>query len=78
MPHLSPANALVLSSETVVQLRVTAPYQATFSIDGHTNIPLPDGAVVTVKPSPHRTRFLRIHPQDTFYRSLEQKMKGKR
>ncbi|MBM4448105.1 MAG: NAD(+)/NADH kinase [Chloroflexi bacterium] len=78
MPHLSPTNALVLSAETVVQLQVTAPYQATFSIDGHTNIPLPDGAVVTVKPSPHRTRFLRIHPQDTFYRSLEQKLKGKR
>jgi NAD+ kinase len=78
VPHLSPANALVLPAETVVQLRVSTPYQATLSIDGHTNIPLPDGAVVTVKPSPHRTRFLRIHPQDTFYRSLEQKMKGKR
>jgi len=78
MPHLSPANAFVLSAETVVQLRVTAAHQATFSIDGHTNLPLPDGAVVTVRPGPHRTRFLRIHPQDTFYRSLEQKLKGKR
>ncbi len=78
VPHLNPANGLVLSAETVVQLRVTAPNQATLSIDGHINLPLPDGAMVTVKPSPHRTRFLRIHLQDTFYRSLEQKLKGKR
>lgn len=78
MPHLSPANAFVLSAETAVQLRVAAPHQATLSIDGHINLPLEDGAVITVRPSPHRTRFLRIHPQDTFYRSLEQKLKGKR
>ena len=77
-PHLSPANALVLPAESAVQLKVTAAHQATLSIDGHINLPLPDGAVVTVRPSPHRTRFLRIHPQDTFYRSLEQKLKGKR
>jgi len=78
MPHLSPANALVLSAKTVVQLRVTAPHQATLSIDGHINMPLPDEAAITVKQSPHRTRFLRIQPEDAFYRSLEQKLKGKR
>jgi hypothetical protein len=40
-------------------------------------MPLPDEAVITVKQSPHRTRFLRVHPEDTFYRSLEQKLKTK-
>jgi len=78
MPHLGSANALVLSAETVVQLRVTAPHQATFSIDGHINVPLKEGAAITVKSSPYRTRFLRIYPEDAFYRSLEQKLKGKR
>jgi NAD+ kinase len=78
VPHFSSASALVLSAKTVVQLRVTAPHQATLSIDGHINMPLPDGAVITLKQSPHRTRFLRIHPEDTFYGSLEQKLKGKR
>jgi len=78
MPHLSSAYALVLPVGTVVQLNITATHQATFSIDGHINMPLPDGAVITVKQSPHRTRFLRIHPEDAFYRSLEQKLKGKR
>ena len=77
-PHLSPAYALVLPAETSVQLTVTTPYQATLSIDGHINMPLSDRASITIKQSPHRTRFLRIHPEDAFYRSLEQKLKGKR
>ena len=78
MPHLSADYALVLPAETSVQLRVAATQPATLSIDGYINMPLPDEAVITVKQSPHRTRFLRVHPEDTFYRSLEQKLKGKR
>ncbi|MFC1915656.1 NAD(+)/NADH kinase [Chloroflexota bacterium] len=76
-PHLSSAYALVLSSKTVVQLRVTAAHQATLSIDGHINLPLSDGAIITVKRSPNTARFLRIHPENSFYHSLEQKLKGK-
>lgn len=78
MPHLSSDYALVLPAETSVQLGVTATQPATLSIDGYINMSLPDEAVITVKQSPHRTRFLRVHPKDTFYRSLEQKLKGKR
>ncbi len=77
-PHLSPDYALVLPVEISVQLTVTAPYQTTLSIDGHINMPLADGASITVKQSPYRTRFLRVHPKDAFYGSLEQKLKGKR
>jgi len=77
-PHLSSSYKLVLPSKTVVQLRVLAVHQATLSIDGHINLPLASGATITVKRSPNTTRFLRIHPQDSFYRSLEQKLKGKR
>jgi len=76
-PHLSSAYTLVLPSETVVQLRVAVAHQATLSIDGHINLSLTDGAMITVKHSPNTTRFLRIHPEDSFYRSLEQKLKGK-
>jgi len=78
MPHLSPAYALVLPAETSVQLVVTAAPPATLSIDGHINTPLPDGAAITVKQSPYRIRFLRLQPENAFYRSLEQKLKGKR
>jgi|TARA_Y100000031_G_C8208985_1_gene379991 NAD+ kinase len=76
-PHLSPAYTIVLPATAVVQLRLTAVYPATLSIDGHISQPLPDGATVTVKHSPNTTRFLRIHPETDFYRSLEQKLKGK-
>jgi NAD+ kinase len=77
-PHLSSAYALVLPSKTVVQLRVVAAHQSMLSIDGHINLPLTDGASITVKHSPNTVRFLRIHPEDSFYRSLEQKLKGKK
>ncbi|MFQ5996459.1 MAG: NAD(+)/NADH kinase [Dehalococcoidales bacterium] len=76
-PHLSSAYALVLPSKTVVQLRVMVAHEATLSIDGHINLPLSGGAMITVKHSSNTVRFLRIHPQNTFYRSLEEKLKGK-
>jgi NAD+ kinase len=77
MPHLSLAYAVVLSSTTIVKLRITTSHQATLSIDSHINLPLSDGAIITVKHSPNTARFLRIHPETSFYSSLEQKLKGK-
>lgn len=77
-PHLSPAYTVVLPATAVVQLRITTVHQATLSVDGHITLPLSDGATITVKRSPNTTRFLRIHPETDFYRSLEQKLKGKR
>ena len=77
MPHLSANYCLVLPSEAVVRLDVQAVYPATLSIDGHTNLPLNSGAVITIKQSEHTIRFLRIHPESSFYSSLEKRLKGK-
>jgi len=77
LPHLSSTYSLVLSAKSVVRLHVSTPHQATLSIDGHINLPLPSGSIVTVKPSQHRAKFLRIHRDASFYGSLEQKLKGK-
>ncbi len=77
MPHLSSAYTLVLPSTAVVKLRINAVHQATLSIDGHINLPLSDGATVTVRHSSNTARFLRIHPETSFYSSLEQRLKGK-
>jgi NAD+ kinase len=77
LPHLSSAYTLVLPSTVVVTLRVSAAYQASLSIDGHINLTLSSGAIVTVKHSSIRTRFLRIHPEASFYGSLEKRLKGK-
>ena len=76
LPHLSSAYTMVLPATAVVKLCVSTSHQATLSIDGHINLPLSSGAIVTVKHSPNKVRFLRIHPE-TFYGSLEQRLKGK-
>jgi NAD+ kinase len=76
--HLSPAYPLVLPSKAVIQLRIATVHQAVLSVDGHINLPLSDGDTVTIKHSPHTTRFQRIYPETVFYSSLEQKLKGNR
>ena len=75
--HLTSAYTLVLPSTAVVKLRISTAHQATLSIDGHINLPLSTGAIITVKHSSSTARFLRIHPENSFYSSLEQKLKGK-
>ena len=77
LPHLSSAYTLVLPSTVVVTLYVGAAHQAALSIDGHINKSLSSGAMVTIKHSSNKTQFLRIHPQTSFYSSLEQRLKGK-
>jgi len=75
-PHLSPAYPLVLPASSVVRLRVDTTHQAALSVDGHINLPLASGDVITIRHSQSFGRFLRIHSGD-FYGSLEQKLKGK-
>ena len=77
LPHLSLAYPVVLPSSAIVKLRITTVHQATLSIDGHINLPISSGATITVKQSSHTARFLRIRPETSFYRSLEQRLKGK-
>jgi len=76
VPHLSSAYTLVLPSTAVVKLRLSSAHQAILSVDGHINLPLSNDAVVTVKHGSSKARFLRIRPQNAFYRSLEQRLKG--
>jgi len=76
-PHLSSAYPLVLPETAEVQLRLNTYHPATLSVDGHINLPLSNGDMVTVKRSPNTARFWRICPENTFYSSLEEKLKGK-
>jgi len=76
-PHLSSTYSLVLPSTAEVKLRLSITHPATLSVDGHINLPVSEGAVITVKHSSHTVRFLRIHPRRDFYSSLEQRLKGK-
>jgi NAD+ kinase len=76
--HLSLGYSLVLPSSSIVKLELTSPGQATLSIDGHINIPVYGGAEVTVRQSTQKTRFLRLHEQNDFFGSLEEKLRGKK
>ena len=76
-PHLVLDTALVLPSESVIQLKVTTNHQAMLSLDGQVESPLRNDDEVKVQLSPHVTRFLRIQPRNYFYASLESKLKGK-
>lgn len=76
-PHLSSGYSLVLPDTAVIELKVSTYNSATMSIDGHINATINNGDSVTVKHSNHTVRFLRIHPENEFYSTLEHKLKGK-
>ncbi len=78
LPHLSSAYSLVLPAAVVIRLRISVAHRATLSVDGYINLPLLDRATLTVRQSAYKTRFLRIHPEVSFYGSLERRLKGKR
>lgn len=77
LPHLSANYCLVLPPSATIRLSIQTVHLATLSIDGHTNLQINSGAVISVKRSEHTIRFLRIHPRSSFYSSLEKRLKGK-
>jgi NAD+ kinase len=78
MPHLSLAYPMVLPATAVVGLRLATTHEAILAIDGHINLPLTSGEVITIRHSSRVGRFLRSRPEASFYTSLEQKLKGRR
>ena len=76
-PHLCPSYPLVVPETAGILLRLNTYQAATLSVDGHINLPLSDGDSVTIKRSPHVARFFRIRSENSFYLSLEDKLKGK-
>ncbi len=76
-PHLSSSYSLVLPDSAVINLKLTTYHSATISIDGHINSNLSSNVEITIKHSLNTVKFLRIHPRNKFYSSLERKLKGK-
>ncbi len=78
LPHLCHPYPLVLPGKSEVKLKITTPYAATLAIDGHTNLSIDNGSTVIIKESKLTARFLRIHPENSFYSTLEQRLKGRK
>jgi NAD+ kinase len=76
-PHLSPAYPLLAPEKSAILLRLNTYQEATLSIDGHINIPLADGDTVAIRRSPYIARFRRLRPEDAFFATLDEKLKGK-
>lgn len=76
--HLGLSHALVLPSQSVVDLKVARAEKVLLSIDGQIEVPLSNGQTVRVKLSPYIARFLRIHETTYFYGSLWQRLGGRR
>jgi NAD+ kinase len=76
-PHLSSAYSLVLAETAELKLQLNSYHAATLSVDGHINLSLSSGDTVVIRRSPHVARFLRIRPGESFYSTLEDKLKGK-
>jgi len=76
-PHLSSGYPLVLPEAAVIELKLGTFIPAALSIDGHINLTMNDADCVRIRHSSAVVRFLRIHPRNDFYRSLERKLKGK-
>jgi NAD+ kinase len=76
--HLGLSHALVLPSQSTIDLKVARGEKVVLSIDGQVESPLADGQNVRVKLSPHIARFLRINEPTYFYGSLWQRLGGRR
>ncbi len=75
--HLSPGYSLILPASSRVELKTVGPSPATLSIDGH-NYEISGSSVIRVRKSEQKTRFLRVHPPDTFFNYLEEKLRGRK
>ncbi|MBA7705079.1 NAD kinase [subsurface metagenome] len=76
-PHLSLAYPLVLPEKAELTLRLNTYHAAALSVDGHINLSLSNDDAIVIRRSPHVVKFLRIRPRESFYSSLEDKLKGK-
>ena len=75
--HLGPNTALVLSSDSIVDLKLNSEDRASLILDGQIEIPISDKQQITVRLSSYVTRFLRFRPEGYFYHSLWHKLQVK-
>jgi NAD+ kinase len=73
-PHPTFDNALVLSPESVIELRVRTDHEAVLSVDGQVDIALEGEKTVKVSLSPYVTRLLRLQSRNFFYSTLVKRL----
>ena len=76
-PHFTFDKALILPSETKIELMVITSHESMLSIDGQLEIQLQNREEIIIKLSPYTARFLRIQPENYFYMNLDSKLNRK-
>jgi NAD+ kinase len=74
-PHVHGLNGLVLPPDMAVTVHISTIEPAICSLDGHIDLPLPDGAGVTVRVAAERTRFARRGRRSEYFCSLLDKLR---
>jgi NAD+ kinase len=69
-PHLSMERPIVLAKGVTVRVVIGGGRTAALTVDGRVQAELESGDVVTVKASPHVTRFARVQERTYFYKTL--------
>jgi NAD+ kinase len=74
-PHLSMERAIVLAQGAVVKVQIRTDHQAILTVDGQFEYELHDGDWVTVRASPHVSRFVRLQDRAYFYQTLMERLR---
>ena len=73
-PHPTFDNALVLSPESVIELKVRTDNETVLSVDGQVDISLEGKEIVKVSLSPYVARLLRLQSRNFFYSTLVKRL----
>ncbi len=74
-PHLESDRSLIIPPQATVRLQIfTGSQDGVFSADGQMNREIKNGATISVKKSPHSTKFLRRTPPTYFYEIITNKL----
>ena len=73
-PHLSYSNALVVRDGATVTLEVARGHEAVMTVDGHHEVEVTSGSMVSISRSPRRARFVRLGGENQFYANLAQRL----
>lgn len=72
--HLSLNTAMVMPSDSTIELEINTTHDARLSLDGQIEMPLSDGSVIRVERSPYVTRLIRMQRPALFYQTLMQRL----
>jgi NAD+ kinase len=72
--HMSFQTGIVVSEESVIELKVDGGHTAVLSSDGFSDTTVNPDDIVEVRRSPYTARFLRREPSEAFYGTLTQRL----